>query len=62
MEYSFFVVDNMAFFPRGISGTGLAMRTGDKIIFLHRTDPVVDEEDVNINTHKILRGNSQNHR
>ncbi|XP_008192894.2 uncharacterized protein fs(1)N [Tribolium castaneum] len=46
--------DNLAFVPRGFA-TGLALRTGRKLIRLQREDPIV--EDFNYETEKIIRGN-----
>ncbi|KAG5895615.1 hypothetical protein JTB14_017724 [Gonioctena quinquepunctata] len=48
--------DNVAFIPRGLK-TGLALRTGTKIIYLDQSDPVV-EEDADENVEVIFKGKS----
>jgi hypothetical protein len=47
------IAENMAFVPRGL-GTGLAVRTGRKLIRLNRDDPI--EDDFSYDTEKIIRG------
>lgn len=51
-----FFTENLAFFPRGLSGTGLALRTGDKIIRLDRSDPFIEESDIDFNSDEVIRG------
>lgn len=54
LYFNYIVLDYVDFVPRGLK-TGLAMRTGDSIIYLDRIDPVV-EFDLDPNTETTITG------
>ncbi|CAG9819512.1 unnamed protein product [Phaedon cochleariae] len=47
--------DNAAFMPRGLK-TGLSLRTGEKIVYLDRTEPVIENDMNDIDVESIIRG------
>ncbi|XP_074039462.1 female sterile (1) Nasrat [Leptinotarsa decemlineata] len=48
------IEENVAFMPRGLK-TGLALRTGSKIIYLDQSDPIIEDE-VDNNIEVTIRG------
>lgn len=55
MTWKLVLADNVAFLPRGLS-TGLGLRTGQKLIYLDREDPIIDDNYDGYDTENIIVG------